>query len=66
MNRADMDTYIVTVYDPEKHIESHYPYIRAVSAEHAERQAKDNYTGIVGDWEQIQKRLEVKVVMCPK
>lgn len=66
MNR-EWDTYIVSVYDPEIGGDPvRYPNVRAVSADHAKRQGKDAYTGLLGNWEEIQDRLEVSVVKCPR
>lgn len=57
MNRAH-HTYHVVVKDPKTGTTVDYT-VRAVSDEHADRQGRDGYTGLLGHVEETQKRLEV-------
>lgn len=55
----ELRTYSVTVHDPEQTHTITYPVIAARNAEHAIQQAKDGYTGLLGNVEERQKKLQI-------
>lgn len=62
MPKLEFRDYYVEVYDPDEARRVSYD-VRAVSVEHADRQARDGYTGLLGGeaLREIQDRLEVTV-----
>lgn len=53
--------YRVFVIDPRYPDRSAGFTIPAASEEHAIQQAKDGYTGLLGNYEEVQERLKVRV-----
>lgn len=52
--------YEANVRDPKTGTTAHYKML-AVSDAHADRQARDGFTGLFGSYEKVQERLEVEV-----
>lgn len=57
-----MKIYKAVVKDPETGQEATYERIRAVSTSHADRQARDGFTGLLGVPEGLQERLQVTII----
>lgn len=56
-----MKKYKVFVMDPLAPQKAAGFTVTAINEDHAEQQGKDGYTGLLGNFEEIQERLKVKV-----
>lgn len=57
--------YNVTVHDPVTDSTGQYFNVRAVSPEHADRQGRDAFCGLLGEFQEQYDRLEVTAELIP-
>ena len=68
MAKNTYHAYIVKVHDPESSDKTGaiYPHVRAVSDQHADRQGRDAFCGLLGVDQEQYDRLVVKVDRIPE